>query len=58
MVVNFTVNPDGSVADVAVRSSNDRALDPIAIDAVQQWRYQPIAVAQSHAVQLVFRLHD
>jgi len=58
VVVNFTVNPDGSVADVAVRSSNDRALDPIALDAVRQWRYQPIAVAQSHAVQLVFRLHD
>ena len=55
MVVRFTVNPDGSVADVAVRSSSDRALDPIALDAVSQWRYKPIAAAQPHAVELVFK---
>lgn len=55
VVVKFTVNPDGSVADVAVRSSSDRALDPIALDAVSQWRYKPIAAAQPHAVELVFK---
>ncbi len=55
VVVKFTVNPDGSVADVAVRSSSDRALDTIALDAVSQWRYKPIATAQPHAVELVFK---
>lgn len=55
VVVRFTVNPDGSVADVAVRSSSDRALDLIALDAVSQWRYKPIAAAQPHAVELVFK---
>jgi TonB family protein len=58
VVVNFTVNPDGSVVDASVRSSNDRALDAVALEAVRQWRYQPIPVAQAHAVQLVFRLRE
>lgn len=58
VVVDFTIHPDGSVADAAVRSSSDRALDPIAIEAVRQWRYRPIAAAQAHAVQLVFRLRE
>ena len=31
---------------------------PIALDAVRQWRYRPIAAAQAHAVQLVFRLRE
>ena len=58
VVLDFTVNPDGSLADVAVRASSDRALDAIAVDAVRQWRYRPIATAQAHAVQLVFRRRD
>jgi TonB family protein len=58
VVVNFTVNPDGSVTEPSVRSSSDRSLNEIALDAVRQWRYRPIAAAQGHAVQLVFRLRD
>jgi len=53
--LDFMVNADGSVADVVVRMSNDTALDSIAIDAVRQWRYKPIAQAQAHGVQLVFK---
>jgi TonB family protein len=55
VVLAFTVNPDGSVSDLAVRSASDRALEPAAIDAVSKWRYQPIASAQAHGVQLVFK---
>ncbi len=58
VVVHFTVNPDGSVTDASVQSSSDEALDPIALDAVRQWRYRPIAAAQAHAVQLVFRVRE
>jgi len=58
VVVNFTVNADGSVSDASVQSSSEKSLDPIALDAVRQWRYRPIAAAQTHAVQLVFRLRD
>jgi TonB family protein len=55
VVVDFTVNPDGSVSDLAVRSASDRALEQAAILAVSKWRYQPIASAQAHGVQLVFK---
>lgn len=58
VVINFTVNRDGSVADASVRSSSDTALEPIALDAVRQWRYKPIADARSHSAKLVFRLRD
>ena len=53
--LDFMVNADGSVADVVVRTSNDTSLDPVAVDAVRQWRYKPIAQAQAHGVQLVFK---
>lgn len=55
VVLDFTVNPDGSVSGVAVRSATDRALEPAALEAVGKWRYLPIAAAQSHGVQLVFK---
>jgi protein TonB len=58
VVVHFTVNPDGSVADASVLSSSDGVLDPIALDAVRKWRYRPISAAQAHAVQLVFRTRE
>jgi TonB family protein len=55
VVLAFTVNPDGSVSDLSVSSASDRALEPAALDAVSKWRYQPIASAQAHGVQLVFK---
>ncbi|MBK6865410.1 MAG: TonB family protein [Ideonella sp.] len=58
VVLAFTVNADGSVADLAVRSASDHALEEVALDAVRQWRYQPIATAQAHGVQLVFKLRQ
>ena len=58
VVVQFTVGLDGSVVDASVRSSSDGALEPVALDAVRQWHYRPIATAQAHAVQLVFRLRE
>ena len=36
VVLTFTVNTDGSVADVAVQSSSERALETAALDAVRQ----------------------
>lgn len=51
----FKVNPDGTVADLNVQSSSDSALDAIALDAVRQWRYKPIAEARTHRVQFVFK---
>lgn len=55
VVVGFTVNRDGSVSEVAVRSSSNPAVDGAVLDAVRQWRYEPLPQARTHAVQLVLR---
>ncbi|MBT9526717.1 MAG: TonB family protein [Rhizobacter sp.] len=55
VIVGFTVNADGSVSNVAVRSSPLKALEAPVIDAISQWRYEPIGEARAHAVQLVLR---
>lgn len=56
--VAFTVNADGSVADAAVRRSSHPAMDAAVLEAVRQWRYEPIAAARPHEVQLVLRQPD
>ena len=58
VVLDFVVNPDGTVRDVAIRSASDKALETVAIDAVRQWRYEPIATAHAHGAQLVFKLGE
>ena len=58
VVLDFVVNPDGSVSNVAIRSATDKALESAALDAVRQWRYEPIATAQAHGAQLVFKLGE
>ena len=55
VVVSFTVNPDGSVSDPAIRSSTHRPMDNAVLDAVRQWRYEPLAASRAHSVQLVLR---
>ena len=55
VVLDLLVRADGSVGEATVRSSTDKALEPLALAAVRQWRYKPIAEDQPHAVQLVFR---
>lgn len=54
VVVDLMILADGSVADATVRSSSDKALETLALDAVRQWRYKPGSETQAHAVQLVF----
>lgn len=56
--VAFTVNADGSVADAAVRKSSHPQMDAAVLEAVRQWRYQPIAAPRAHEVQLVLRQGD
>ena len=46
VVVEFTVNPDGSVSNPrVVRANPPRVFDRAAINAVRRWRFQPIASA-------------
>ncbi|QTN25042.1 TonB family protein [Rhizobacter sp. AJA081-3] len=55
VVVSFTVRPDGSVVEPVVRSSSHPQMDDAVLEAVRQWRYQPIAAPRGHEVQLVLR---
>lgn len=46
VVVEFTVNPDGSVSNPrVVRANPPRTFDRAALNAVRRWRFQPIAAA-------------
>jgi protein TonB len=58
VTVAFKVRPDGSVSDVGIRQTTARALDPIVLDAVRQWRYDPVPAEREHVVQLVFNLTE
>jgi TonB family protein len=58
VMVAFKVLPDGSVSNVDIRSTTARALDPVVLEAVRQWRYDPVPAAREHTVQLVFNLSE
>jgi protein TonB len=46
VVVEFTVNPDGSVSNPrVVRANPPRVFDRAALNAVRNWRFQPVASA-------------
>lgn len=46
VVVEFTVNPDGSVSNPrVVRANPPRTFDRAALNAVRRWRFQPVAAA-------------
>ncbi len=53
--VSFTVNPDGSTADVKVDSSTARVLNNPVIAAVRDWKYKPIDIAQRTEIELAFK---
>ncbi len=55
VLVAFTVLSDGRVAEAAVLRSSHPEVNAAVLDAVRQWRYQPIAIATPHEVELVLR---
>jgi TonB family protein len=58
--LEFTVRTDGSTDDVVVTNSNPRRLfDAVAVNAVEQWRYEPVtrdgkAIDQRAAIRIRF----
>lgn len=54
--VRFTVLPDGSVGRAEAIQTTHRRLNTAALDAVNQWRFEPIAKAREATVELVFRV--
>lgn len=55
VVVGFTVRADGTVAEPVIRSTSHPQMDEAVLEAVKQWRYQPITAPRAHEVQLVLR---
>ena len=60
--VEFTIRPDGSVADaVVVQAQPEAVFDDAALDAINQWQFKPkmvngVAVPQRAGQQLQFKL--
>lgn len=55
VVLRFTVQPDGSVATPQIVTGNNRRLNRSAIDAIAQWRFEPIQTARLTQVEFEFR---
>lgn len=54
--VRFEVLPDGTVGSVEVINSTSPRLHTAAVEAVRQWRFQPMRQARTAAVELGFNL--
>ena len=52
--VGFEVNPNGSTGGVKVLSSSNRRLNNVAMEAVADWRFQPIDDTRLTEIELVF----
>lgn len=49
-VVEFTVMPDGSVAEPAVRDSSYREFTRAAMDAIEGWKFEPVVADAGEAI--------
>ena len=54
LLVQITVNIDGSVRDISIVTPGYRVLEPYVIDALTQWRYKPQEQARTQQLRLVF----
>lgn len=54
VAVELTIRADGSVAEVSVLTPAPRALQRSVVDALMQWRYEPLPAERKHRVELVF----
>lgn len=55
ITAELTIRPDGSVGQVAIVSSNARALGRYVVTALQQWRFAPLPSERQWRVDLLFR---
>ncbi len=49
-VVEFTVMPDGSVAEPTVRDSNYRGFSRVTMEAIENWKFEPVIADAGEAV--------
>ncbi len=56
VLVQFTVRPDGSVDAAQATRSPDRKLSTAAVNAVRQWRFEPIPAPRQVSVEIGFQV--
>lgn len=54
VIVSFTVQPDGTVAEPSVVSYTNRKLGKPAMDAVSKWVFEPVRSARQVQVEIAF----
>ena len=54
MIVRFTVQPDGTVAEPTVVSYTNRKLGKPATDAVAKWVFEPVRIPRTVQVEIAF----
>ena len=53
--VSFELNPDGSTGNVKVVSSTNRSLNRVSVDAVSNWKFQPVDEVLSIETELAYK---
>lgn|GEM_PF-1309829 len=56
VMLSFTVETNGSVTDAAVVRTTNRRLSKPVLEAVSQWRFEPIRTARAVQVEIEFNL--
>lgn len=54
VAAELNLRADGTVAEVTLLPPVPRAWQPYIVEALRQWRYEPLPGARTHRVQLVF----
>lgn len=54
VAAELSLRADGTVAEVTLLPPVPRAWQPYIVEALRQWRYEPLPGARTHRVQLVF----
>lgn len=55
VVLSFTVQQDGSIATPAVVTGSNRRLNRSALEAIAQWRFEPIQTTRATQIEFEFR---
>ena len=54
VTVDLTIRADGSVGAVTVLPPSPRGIQRALVDALEQWRFEPLSSQRLHRVQLIF----
>jgi TonB family protein len=56
--VSFEIEPDGSVGEVKIVSSTNRALNRPTVDAVKGWKFQPVDAVLTVETELDYKIDN